>query len=169
MLVHYRLELPETCWGQLWAGRHWSLCPRQRFLSCLWTHRNPRYSCVQLYNPHGAAIQLQFAPASCFLHRWEHHRQDSGMSYRKCNRRSKAFGILRKWEHDISGLFFRPPPSLLLLKVINVCISVADPRNFGVDPDPDLDPRIHASYQWIRMRIRILLFSSLTFKMPTKN
>jgi hypothetical protein len=23
--------------------------------------------------------------------------------------------------------------------------SVADPRHFGVDPDPDLDPRIHAS------------------------
>jgi hypothetical protein len=24
--------------------------------------------------------------------------------------------------------------------------SVADPWHFGVDPDPDLDPRIHASY-----------------------
>jgi hypothetical protein len=35
----------------------------------------------------------------------------------------------------------------------------------GVDPDPD--PRIHASDSWIR--IRILLFSSLTFKMPEKN
>jgi hypothetical protein len=32
-----------------------------------------------------------------------------------------------------------------------------------VDPDPD--PRIHASDEWIR----ILLFSSLLFKMPTKN
>jgi hypothetical protein len=32
--------------------------------------------------------------------------------------------------------------------------SVADPLHFGVDPDPDMDPRIHA---WI------LLFSSLTF------
>ncbi len=33
------------------------------------------------------------------------------------------------------------------------------------------DPRIYASDQWIRirMRIRILLFSSLTFKMPAKN
>ncbi len=39
--------------------------------------------------------------------------------------------------------------------------SVADPRHFGVDPDPYLDPRIHASDQWTR--IRILLFSSLTF------
>jgi DNA-directed RNA polymerase subunit RPC12/RpoP len=34
---------------------------------------------------------------------------------------------------------------------------------------PDPDPRIHASEWWIRIRIRILLFSSLTFKMPTKN
>ncbi len=55
----------------------------------------------------------------------------------------------------------------------NARISVADPWYFGVDPDTDLDPRIHAS-DWcirirlrIRMRIRILLFSSLTFKMPT--
>ncbi len=44
-----------------------------------------------------------------------------------------------------------------------------------LDPDPDLDPRIHASDKWIRirmrirMRIRILLFSLLNFKMPTKN
>ncbi len=28
---------------------------------------------------------------------------------------------------------------------------------------------IHVSEQWIRIRIRILLFSSLTFKIPTKN
>jgi hypothetical protein len=28
-----------------------------------------------------------------------------------------------------------------------VYTSVADPRHFGVDPDPDLDPRIHASDQ----------------------
>jgi hypothetical protein len=40
--------------------------------------------------------------------------------------------------------------------------SVADPWHFGVDPD--LDPRIHASDQWIRN----LQFSSMTFKMPTK-
>jgi hypothetical protein len=40
--------------------------------------------------------------------------------------------------------------------------SVVDPWYFGTDPDP----RIRASDQWIR--IRILLFSSLTFKMPTK-
>jgi hypothetical protein len=32
---------------------------------------------------------------------------------------------------------------------------------------PNPDPRIHASDKWIR--IRILLFSSLTFKTPTKN
>jgi hypothetical protein len=36
---------------------------------------------------------------------------------------------------------------------------------YGVDSDPE--PRIHASDLWIR--IRILLFSSLTFKTPTKN
>jgi hypothetical protein len=37
----------------------------------------------------------------------------------------------------------------------------------------DPDPRIHASDLWIHIRIRIgiriLLFSSLTFKKPTKN
>jgi hypothetical protein len=43
--------------------------------------------------------------------------------------------------------------------------SVADPRHFG--EDPDADPRIHASDKWIR--IRILLFSPLTIKTPTKN
>ncbi len=42
--------------------------------------------------------------------------------------------------------------------------SVADPWHFGVDTDPDLDPRINASDWWIR----ILLFSSLAFKMQTK-
>jgi hypothetical protein len=46
---------------------------------------------------------------------------------------------------------------------IRTAASVADPWHFEVDPDPD--PRIHASDQGIR----ILLFSSLTFKMPTKN
>ena len=37
--------------------------------------------------------------------------------------------------------------------VILNCVvgSVADPWHFGVDPDPD--PRIHASDQWIRIRI----------------
>jgi hypothetical protein len=45
--------------------------------------------------------------------------------------------------------------------------SIADPCYFGVDTDQ----RIHASDYWIRirMRVRILLFSSLTFKIPTKN
>ncbi len=47
-----------------------------------------------------------------------------------------------------------------------ISFSVTDPRHFGVDPYPDLDPRIHASAYWIWMRIR---FSSVTFKMPTKN
>ncbi len=28
----------------------------------------------------------------------------------------------------------------------SIMASVADPRHFGVDPDPDLDPRIHSSY-----------------------
>jgi hypothetical protein len=41
--------------------------------------------------------------------------------------------------------------------------SVPEPWHFCVDPVPD--PQIHASDKWIR----ILLFSSLTFKMPTKN
>jgi hypothetical protein len=35
-----------------------------------------------------------------------------------------------------------------------------------VDPDPD--SRIHASGYWIRIRIRILLFLSLTFKTSAK-
>ncbi len=48
----------------------------------------------------------------------------------------------------------------LTTKIIFVLGSVPDPWHFGVDPDP----RIHASDLWIR--IRILLFSSLTFKMP---
>jgi hypothetical protein len=44
-----------------------------------------------------------------------------------------------------------------LLKTI-----VVDPWHIGTDPDP----RIRASDQWIR--IQILLFSSLTLKMPTE-
>jgi hypothetical protein len=39
-------------------------------------------------------------------------------------------------------------------------VSVVDPGHFGTDPDT----RIHASDQWTR----ILLFSSLTLKTPTK-
>ncbi len=41
--------------------------------------------------------------------------------------------------------------------------SVPDPWHFGTDPDP----RISTSDQRIRIRLRILLFSSMTFKMPT--
>ncbi len=54
-----------------------------------------------------------------------------------------------------------------------VCSSVADPWHFSTDPDPD--PRIRTTDLrfWIRIRIRILLwimlFSSVTFMMPTKN
>ncbi len=36
---------------------------------------------------------------------------------------------------------------------------------FGIDPDP----QIYASDWWIRIKIKILRFSSLTFKTPTKN
>ena len=66
-----------------------------------------------------------------------------------------------------AGLFGR------IFYLIKIWISVADPWHFGVDPD--LVPRIHASDQWIRIRtqiwmpIWILLCSSLTFKMLTKN
>ncbi len=57
---------------------------------------------------------------------------------------------------------------VLIMSSINV---IKKPRKpvfqirdiFGTDPDPD--PRIRASDQWIQ----ILLFSSLTFKTPTKN
>ncbi len=59
--------------------------------------------------------------------------------------------------------------TLQTTKQANLCavISVADLWHFGTKPDP----RIHASDYWIRIRIwiRILLFSSLTFKTPTKN
>ncbi len=43
--------------------------------------------------------------------------------------------------------------------------SVVDPWHFGTDPDP----RIRASGRLIQIRLRILLFSSLTFKTPIKN
>jgi hypothetical protein len=41
-----------------------------------------------------------------------------------------------------------------------VTSSVADPWHYGVDPD--LNPRIHICGWWVRIQIRILLFSSLT-------
>ncbi len=44
-----------------------------------------------------------------------------------------------------------------------VTVSVADPWKFGTDPDP----RIHTADKWIQ--IRILLFSSVTFKTSTKS
>jgi hypothetical protein len=49
------------------------------------------------------------------------------------------------------------------VQLVNTSTSGADPWHLG--PEPDL--RIHASDKWIQ--IRILLFSSLTFKTPTKN
>ncbi len=41
-------------------------------------------------------------------------------------------------------------------------ISVPDPWHFGMDPDPRI-----RTYD-LRIRLRILLFSSVTFEMPTK-
>ncbi len=68
------------------------------------------------------------------------------------------FGFTKNLDSD--------PDSLIqLTRIRNINIfnyyirySVPDPWHFGVDPDPDLDPRIH-----VRMQIRILLFSWLTF------
>ncbi len=37
------------------------------------------------------------------------------------------------------------------------------------DPDPQHWLRIHDILMWIRIRMRILLFSSQTFQMPTEN
>ncbi len=47
---------------------------------------------------------------------------------------------------------------------ISLCTSVADPWHFGTNTDP----RIHNNNIRIRLRIRMLLFSSATFKMATK-
>ncbi len=74
------------------------------------------------------------------------------------------FRGVRDWDRKPIGLLYRG---------VTHTTSVANPWHFVVDPD--LDPRIHASDEWIRirigiwMRIRIPLFSSLTFKMLTKN
>jgi hypothetical protein len=45
--------------------------------------------------------------------------------------------------------------------------SLVDPLHFGTDPDPD--PRICRTDLRIRVLLEILLFSSVTFKMPTIN
>jgi hypothetical protein len=45
-----------------------------------------------------------------------------------------------------------------------VCASVVDPSHFGWDSDP----RIRGSDQLFGIRLRILLFLSLTFTAPTK-
>ncbi len=49
---------------------------------------------------------------------------------------------------------FRKHPVLEFLNNLWRLASVADPWHFGVDLDPDLDPRIHASDKWIRIWIR---------------
>jgi hypothetical protein len=47
--------------------------------------------------------------------------------------------------------------------------SVPDSWHFGTDPDPWIQFTWLRNWIWIQLRIRILLFLSLTFKMPTKN
>jgi len=42
-----------------------------------------------------------------------------------------------------------------------VCCSVPNPWHFGRDPDPGPDPWIPTLDLWVRIRLRILLFSSL--------
>jgi hypothetical protein len=51
-----------------------------------------------------------------------------------------------------SGKIYAPgsPSSGLKRSILfRGAFSVTDPRHFGVDPYPDLDPRIHASAYWI--------------------
>ncbi len=59
-------------------------------------------------------------------------------------------------------LYVRTHSDLLHFIILLFRSSVADPWNFGMDPDPG----IHAFDKWIR--IRLLLFSSLTFKTHQK-
>ncbi len=67
------------------------------------------------------------------------------------------FYKLRKWQ--VLGATYRKTDNLAMngtqsWHVFSLKISVADPWHFAVDPDPN--PRIHASDQWIRIRrIRI--------------
>jgi hypothetical protein len=94
-------------------------------------------------------------------------------------RRPTSYSEILSRFHENSFLFdhhlaFLHPTLLLVLIFLSDSNNlgrpphnVADPWHFGVYPDPDLDPRVHASDLWIR--IRILLFSSLTFKIATKN
>jgi hypothetical protein len=68
-----------------------------------------------------------------------------------------------------------PEPVLPLPAMVEVMLHLGRKYKYETGTDygtqavsrTDLGPRIHASDQWIR--IQILLFSSLTFKMPTKN
>ncbi len=92
-------------------------------------------------------------------------------AYRKCKWAylSVPFSILRflRLSSLFSSSLFRRTASssrspVLLRKQLNGTGSVLDPWHFGTDPDPN--QRIRASDQWIR----ILLFSPLTFKTPTK-
>ncbi len=67
----------------------------------------------------------------------------------------------RRWNNFMSSGCSYWTYSITLLRIY----IVADLWHFGTDPYP----RIRASDKWIWIRIWILLFSSLTFKMPTKN
>ncbi len=82
---------------------------------------------------------------------------------------SKIFGRIRS-RPEINVM---DPDSKVVYTIIHishlqvVVRSVVELRHFGRDPDPG----IHASDQWMRIRlcIQILLFLSWTFKKPTKN
>jgi hypothetical protein len=54
--------------------------------------------------------------------------------------------ILAAWQNFFSLCELCLQRMKLMFKAV-----LRDPRHFGVDPDPDLDPLIHASDQWIRI------------------
>ena len=72
-----------------------------------------------------------------------------------------------RWSRGRSFFRCRVKPVLwirdILVRIRIRGSSVADSLHFVVDQDPYLDPRIHASDYWIR--IRILSFSSVALKM----
>ncbi len=78
-----------------------------------------------------------------------------------------SYFTIKRWAkkagEKLSISFYYQPPSPPPQTLTMVLLSVVDPWHFGTDLDPD--PGIRASGQWIR----ILLFSSLTTKTPTKN
>jgi hypothetical protein len=87
--------------------------------------------------------------------------------------RGKETGVkMEMWRTTRCGHLLRGPSGAIGSSTPSKPVSsVADPWHFGVDPDPDLDPRIHASDQWIRirMRIRILLFFLIDLQDASKN